>query len=145
MRDNSGDLVPDPDKHFADATPSTKIWDMDFNRVAGNGGSTTSILVNIPGEAASVVTCLDGYQMCKRGRAGPALALVAVGSFVAGTLGILGLQFFAPMLGNAALWMSHVMVESKYQVEIKPLLERARAAGALSPQDERFLASLKAV
>ena len=67
------------------------------------GGSTTSILVNIPGEAASVVTCLDGYQMCKKGRAGAALALVAAGSFVAGTLGILGLQFFAPFLGNAAL------------------------------------------
>ena len=67
------------------------------------GGSTTSILVNIPGEAASVVTCLDGYQMAKKGRAGAALALVAAGSFVAGTLGILGLQFFAPLLGNAAL------------------------------------------
>ncbi len=67
------------------------------------GGSTTSILVNIPGEAASVVTCIDGYQMCKKGRAGAALALVAVGSFVAGTFGILGLQFFAPLLGNAAL------------------------------------------
>jgi putative tricarboxylic transport membrane protein len=67
------------------------------------GGSTTSILVNIPGEAASVVTCIDGYQMAKKGRAGAALALVAVGSFVAGTLGIMGLQFFAPLLGNAAL------------------------------------------
>ena len=67
------------------------------------GGSTTSILVNIPGEAASVVTCIDGYQMCKKGRAGAALALVAVASWVAGTLGILGLQFFAPLLGNAAL------------------------------------------
>ena len=67
------------------------------------GGSTTSILVNIPGEAASVMTCLDGYQMAKKGRAGAALALVAVGSFIAGTLGILGLQFFAPFLGNAAL------------------------------------------
>jgi putative tricarboxylic transport membrane protein len=67
------------------------------------GGSTTSVLVNIPGEAASVVTCIDGYQMSKQGRAGAALALVAVGSFVAGTIGILGLQFFAPILGNAAL------------------------------------------
>jgi len=67
------------------------------------GGSTTSILVNIPGEAASVVTCIDGYQMCKKGRAGAALALVAIGSFVAGTLGIMGLQFFAPLLGSAAL------------------------------------------
>ncbi len=67
------------------------------------GGSTTSVLVNIPGEAASVVTCIDGYQMCKKGRAGAALALVAAGSFVAGTIGLLGLQFFAPLLGNAAL------------------------------------------
>jgi putative tricarboxylic transport membrane protein len=67
------------------------------------GGSTTSVLVNIPGEAASVVTCIDGYQMCKKGRAGAALALVAIGSFVAGTMGILGLQYFAPVLGNAAL------------------------------------------
>jgi putative tricarboxylic transport membrane protein len=67
------------------------------------GGSTTSILVNIPGEAASVVTCIDGYQMAKKGRAGSALALVATGSFIAGTIGIIGLQFFAPVLGNAAL------------------------------------------
>ncbi len=67
------------------------------------GGSTTSILVNIPGEAASVVTCIDGYQMSRKGRAGAALALVASGSFFAGTVGIMGLQFFAPWLGNAAL------------------------------------------
>jgi putative tricarboxylic transport membrane protein len=67
------------------------------------GGSTTAILVNIPGEAASVITCLDGYQMAKKGRAGAALTLVAVGSFVAGTIGLLGLQFFAPLLGQAAL------------------------------------------
>jgi putative tricarboxylic transport membrane protein len=67
------------------------------------GGSTTSILVNIPGEAASVVTCLDGYQMAKKGRGGAALALVAVGSFIAGTVAILGTQVFAPLLGAAAL------------------------------------------
>jgi putative tricarboxylic transport membrane protein len=67
------------------------------------GGSTTSILVNIPGEAASVVTCIDGYQMAKKGRGGAALALVAVGSFVAGTLSIVGLQIFAPPLGKLAL------------------------------------------
>ncbi len=67
------------------------------------GGSTTSILVNIPGEAASVITCLDGYQMGKKGRAGAALALVAVGSFIAGTLGNVGLQIFAPPLAQAAL------------------------------------------
>ncbi|OGK77813.1 MAG: transporter [Candidatus Rokubacteria bacterium GWC2_70_16] len=67
------------------------------------GGSTTSILVNIPGEAASVVTCLDGYQMARKGRAGAALCLVAVGSWVAGTLAIVALQAFAPPLGKAAL------------------------------------------
>lgn len=67
------------------------------------GGSTTSILVNIPGEAASVVTCLDGYQMAKKGRAGAALFMSAAGSWIAGTIGIVGLQFFAPVLGNAAL------------------------------------------
>lgn len=52
------------------------------------GGSTTSILVNIPGEAVSVVTCLDGYQMALKGRAGPALGIAAIGSFIAGTNGI---------------------------------------------------------
>jgi len=67
------------------------------------GGSTTSILVNIPGEVASVITCIDGYQMTKRGRGGAALAVVAVGSFVAGTIGLFGLVFFSPMLANAAL------------------------------------------
>jgi putative tricarboxylic transport membrane protein len=67
------------------------------------GGSTTSILVNIPGEAASVVTCLDGYQMARQGRAGPALGIAALGSFIAGTVGLVGLMFFAPVLGAAAL------------------------------------------
>src|ERR1035437_10112567 len=52
------------------------------------GGSTTSILVNLPGEAASVVTCMDGYQMARKGRAGPALGIAAFGSFIAGTLGV---------------------------------------------------------
>ncbi|MBI5969057.1 MAG: tripartite tricarboxylate transporter permease [Deltaproteobacteria bacterium] len=67
------------------------------------GGSTTSILVNVPGEATSVVTCIDGYQMAKRGRAGAALAVAAVGSFMAGTLGLVLLMLFAPMLANYAL------------------------------------------
>jgi len=67
------------------------------------GGSTTSILVNIPGEAASVVTCLDGYQMARQGRAGPALGIAAFGSFIAGTLSILGLMLLAPPLANFAL------------------------------------------
>jgi putative tricarboxylic transport membrane protein len=67
------------------------------------GGSTTSVLLNIPGEAASVVTCLDGYQMAQQGRAGPALAVAAIGSFIAGTLGVLGLTFVAPPLAEFAL------------------------------------------
>jgi len=67
------------------------------------GGSTTSILVNIPGEAASVVTCLDGYQMARQGRAGPALGTAAFGSFIAGTLSIFGLMLAAPALAQFAL------------------------------------------
>src|SRR5712692_148026 len=67
------------------------------------GGSTTSILVNIPGEAASVVTCLDGYQMARQGRAGPALGISAMGSFIAGTLSLLGVMLLAPPLTAAAL------------------------------------------
>ena len=67
------------------------------------GGSTTSILVNIPGEAASVITCLDGYQMARKGRAGAALGIAAFGSFIAGTLSILGLMLLAPMLAEVAL------------------------------------------
>lgn len=62
------------------------------------GGSTTSILVNIPGEASSVVTCLDGYQMARQGRAGPALGISAFGSFIAGTLSVVGIMLLAPFL-----------------------------------------------
>jgi putative tricarboxylic transport membrane protein len=67
------------------------------------GGSTTSILVNIPGETASVVTCLDGYRMARQGRAGAALGIAAFGSFIAGTFGVIGLMLLAPLLGKAAL------------------------------------------
>jgi putative tricarboxylic transport membrane protein len=67
------------------------------------GGSTTSILVNIPGEAASVMTCLDGYQMARQGRAGPALGISAFGSFIAGTVGIIGMMLISPPLVNFAL------------------------------------------
>jgi putative tricarboxylic transport membrane protein len=67
------------------------------------GGSTTSILLNIPGEATSVVTCLDGYQMARNGRAGPALGISAFGSFIGGTITIMGLVLFAPLLANVAL------------------------------------------
>ena len=52
------------------------------------GGSTTSILLNVPGESASVVTCLDGYQMARKGRAGAALGIAAIASFIAGTVGV---------------------------------------------------------
>ena len=67
------------------------------------GGSTTSILLNIPGEAASVVTCIDGYRMAQKGRGGAALTIAAVSSFVAGTLSIIGLMFAASALADAAL------------------------------------------
>jgi putative tricarboxylic transport membrane protein len=67
------------------------------------GGSTTSILINIPGEAASVVTTIDGYQMALQGRAGPALGIAAFGSFIAGTLGIVGLQLLSPPMVAIAL------------------------------------------
>ncbi|MFH1488235.1 MAG: tripartite tricarboxylate transporter permease [Pseudomonadota bacterium] len=67
------------------------------------GGSTTSILVNIPGEATSVMTCLDGYQMALQGRAGPALGISAFGSFIAGTIGVVALMFLAPSLVGFAI------------------------------------------
>ena len=67
------------------------------------GGSTTSILVNIPGEAASVVTCIDGYQMARQGRAGPALGISALGSFIAGTFSVLCIMLLAPPLTSVAL------------------------------------------
>ncbi|MBI3965409.1 MAG: tripartite tricarboxylate transporter permease, partial [Chloroflexi bacterium] len=67
------------------------------------GGSTTSILVNVPGEAASVVTAVDGYQMAQRGRAGAALAIAGIGSFIAGTIGVVGLMVFAPTIAQMAL------------------------------------------
>jgi putative tricarboxylic transport membrane protein len=67
------------------------------------GGSTTSILMNIPGESASVVTCLDGYQMARKGRGGAALFIAAWGSWIGGTLGVVGLMFLAPVLANFAV------------------------------------------
>jgi putative tricarboxylic transport membrane protein len=67
------------------------------------GGSTTAILINLPGESSSAVTAIDGYQMAKQGRAGHALATAALGSFFAGTVGTLLLAFFAPPLARAAL------------------------------------------
>src|ERR687897_3191907 len=66
------------------------------------GGSTTSILVNIPGEASSVVTTLDGHQMALQGRAGPALGIAAIGSFFAGSVAVIGLMLVAPRLARVA-------------------------------------------
>jgi putative tricarboxylic transport membrane protein len=79
------------------------------------GGSTTSILVRIPGEAASVVTCIDGYEMARQGRAGPALMIAAVGSFVGGTVSIIGLMFVAPPL-------AHLMIQIGPSVEVVLIL-----------------------
>jgi TctA family transporter len=67
------------------------------------GGSTTAILVNLPGETAAVVTCMDGYQMARQGRAGPALAIAAIGSFFAGTVCTLIIAIFGPPLAEMAL------------------------------------------
>ena len=67
------------------------------------GGSTTAILVNLPGESSSVVTCLDGYQMARQGRAGPALATAAIGSFFAGCFATVVVALFAPPLAEVAL------------------------------------------
>jgi len=67
------------------------------------GGSTTSILINVPGESASVMTCIDGYQMARNGRAGVALAMSAISSFVCGTLSVVALMLMAPPLAKFAL------------------------------------------
>ena len=67
------------------------------------GGSTTSILINTPGESATIVTALEGHKMARKGRGGPALATAAIGSFIAGTLGVLGLTILAPWIVEQAL------------------------------------------
>lgn len=67
------------------------------------GGSTTSILLRVPGESASVMTCLDGFEMARKGRAGAALGIAAFGSFIAGTVGLVGLALLAPPLAEFAL------------------------------------------
>jgi len=67
------------------------------------GGSTTAILVNLPGESSSVVTCIDGYQMARKGQAGKALAISAIGSFIAGTFATILIAAFAPPLAEVAL------------------------------------------
>ena len=96
------------------------------------GGSTTSILVRIPGEAASVITCIDGYEMARKGRAGPALMIAAVGSFVGGTLSILGLMFFAPPLAKA---MIAVGPSVQFLLMLLALAVISRRLGRLAAQD----------
>lgn len=91
-----------PITYYIPAT-STMIMLAGIYYGAQYGGSTTSILVNIPGEASSVVTCLDGYQMAKQGRAGPALGIAAFGSYIAGIFAVIGLMLLAPPLAEIAL------------------------------------------
>ena len=79
------------------------------------GGSTTSILVRIPGEAASVITCIDGYEMARQGRAGPALMIAAVGSFIGGTVSVIGLMLVTPPLAR-------LMIQIGPQVEVVLML-----------------------
>ena len=67
------------------------------------GGSTTAILISLPGESSAAVTAIDGHEMALQGRAGPALATAAIGSFVAGTIGTLVIVLFAPALASVAL------------------------------------------
>lgn len=67
------------------------------------GGTITSVLINTPGEAASVITCIDGHQMARKGKAGTALGVAAIGSFIGGTVSIVGLTFVAPILASFAL------------------------------------------
>jgi putative tricarboxylic transport membrane protein len=67
------------------------------------GGSTTAILLNIPGESASVVTTIDGYQLARKGRAGATLTIVAVGSFLGGTLAAVGVMLFSSLLAKVAI------------------------------------------
>lgn len=69
------------------------------------GGSTTAILIKTPGEVASIVTTLDGYEMAKQGKAGRALSAAAIGSFIAGTFATLGLMLLAPVLAKAAYFL----------------------------------------
>ncbi|MEI8153104.1 MAG: tripartite tricarboxylate transporter permease [Hyphomicrobiales bacterium] len=64
------------------------------------GGSTTAVLINMPGESASVMTCIDGYKLTRKGRAGAVLTIVAVGSFIGGTISVAGVMLFAPVLGQ---------------------------------------------
>ncbi|MDH4051298.1 MAG: tripartite tricarboxylate transporter permease, partial [Rubrivivax sp.] len=90
-----------PSVYTLDATPAL-IMLAGIYYGAQYGGSTTAILINVPGEASSVVTAIDGYQMARRGRAGPALAVAGLGSFFAGCVATLVVAAFAPPLIEVA-------------------------------------------
>jgi len=99
------------------------------------GGSTTSILMRIPGEAASVMTCIDGYAMAQKGRAGAALCIAAVGSWVAGTFGVIMLTLIAPPLANFALRFGPPEYTALLVLGLPgpQLADERRLAGALRP------------
>src|SRR5205809_3837131 len=90
-----------PSIYALDATPAL-IMLAGIYYGAQYGGSTTSILINVPGESSSVVTCIDGYQMARKGRAGPALAAAGLGSFFAGCVGTVVIPAVAPRLSELA-------------------------------------------
>src|SRR5919108_135707 len=99
------------------------------------GGSTTSILLNTPGESGSVATAIEGYEMAKRGRGGPALATAAIGSFVAGTIGILLLTFLAQPVADLAVQMQppdYFAVTVLAFVAVTALVGRSLIRGMLS-------------
>jgi putative tricarboxylic transport membrane protein len=99
------------------------------------GGSTTSILLNTPGESGSVATAIEGFEMAKRGRAGPALATAAIGSFVAGTVGILLLTFVARPVADLAVQMQppdYFAVTVLAFVAVTALVGRSLIRGMLS-------------
>lgn len=88
---------------FAMAPDSTLIMMAGVYLGAMYGGSLTSVLLKVPGEASSAMTAIDGFEMAKQGRAGPALAIAAIGSFVGGTLSVVALTLFAPVIAHYAL------------------------------------------
>src|SRR5213592_3007424 len=94
-----------PSIYSLDATPAL-IMLAGIYYGAKYGGSTTSILLNVPGESSSVVTCIDGYAMARKGRAGAALGMAAIASFIAGTFGVLALMLVAPPLAQMSLAFS---------------------------------------
>ncbi|HEV7875171.1 MAG TPA: tripartite tricarboxylate transporter permease [Nocardioides sp.] len=99
------------------------------------GGSTTSILLNTPGESASVMTAIEGNKMAKRGRAAQALATAAIGSFVAGTIGTLLVVFFAPALAEVAVEIgaaSYLAVTLMAMVLVTSVLGSSRLRGFIS-------------